>query len=509
MADESTSTPYSTTTKFVETNMPSWLNSYDAARLAAYKFYDDLYRNDPADYKLVLRGSEEMPIYIPTAKKIVNTACRYIGRNLGFTVSNLEGTALTDAITAIGDLFAREKVVVQFNAAKKQAVKLGDGCLFISADPLKPQGSRLKIVAIDPATYFPISDEADPDRIVGCDIVERIVGDEDKITIKRQRYMKYSHPQHSQYNPESPNPEAPIEYEVLTFEEQDWEDEDKRTVVQTVVPQTPLEDGITQLPVYHLKMGDEVGDPFGVSILQGLERIILGINQTATDEDVAVAMAGLGMYVADSTPVDEEGKETDWIIGPNRVVEVATGGTFTRVSGITSLEPSQGHMDWLEDQMHETIGISDVALGQVDTTVAESGIALQLRMGPLLDMAGDQNVILKATMDQFFHDLVIWMQVYEQINLGEAVVTSSFDSGVPANKKEDSDRLQDLFVNGIISKAFYRAELEKLYGYKFPEDMDVQIATEQALANSYFDTGSGDGTFDGTTDTGDNADLTA
>lgn len=484
MADSSTTTPYSTTTTFVESAMPTWLNEYDSARLAAYKLYDDLYRNDPSDYKLILRGSEEMPIYLPTARRIVNVLNRYVGRNLGFTVENVESEEAAKAIIIqVGDLFERERIVSQFNSAKKQCIRMGDGCLYISANMEKPEGQRLKILAIDPATYFPISDENEPDRVVGCSLIERIVGADDKIFIKVQKYLKWSHPEHPSFN----DPTASVQYECIKLEEADWENPLKRKVKEVVTPPMLLEPGITQLPVYHFKYNEEVGDPFGTSALQGLERIILGLNQTATDEDVAVAMAGLGMYHADSTPVDADGKETNWVLGPNRVVETPVGGIFERINGISSLDASQKHIEFLLDNMDATLGISDVALGQVDTQLAESGVALAIRLGPLLDAAEEQNINMLSVLNQFYFDLKAWFSAYEGINLGDASLMASFQSAIPKNKKEDSDRLQDLFVNGIISKAFYRQELEKLYGYRFPDDMDTQIAQEQAEADPFFD----------------------
>lgn len=498
MADDSTTTPYSTTTKFVEASMPTWLNEYDSARLAAYKLYDDLYRNDPSEYKLILRGSEEMPIYLPTARRIVNVMSRYVGRDLGFSIENVESDdAAKEIAVVVGDLFKRERVVSQFNAAKKQCIKMGDGCLWISANMDKPEGQRIKILAIDPGTYFPIEDENDVDTVVGCDIIERILGKDDKVFIKRQRYLKHSHPDHQNFG----NPEAPVQYECVKLEEQDWEDPLKQKVIEVLTPPMLLEAGITQLPVYHFKYNEDVGNPFGTSVLQGLERIILGLNQTATDEDVAVAMAGLGMYHADSTPVDDDGNETSWILGPNRVVETPKDGVFERISGISSLDPSQKHIQFLLDNMDTTLGISDVALGQVDTQLAESGVALAIRLGPLLDSADEQNVNLLGVLTQFFFDLKSWLKAYEGIDLGEASLIPSFSSAVPRNKKEESDRLQDLFVNGIISKLFYRQELEKLYGYRFPADIDDQILREQAEANPYYDP-NGDQT-DQTDSTGD------
>ena len=72
--------------------MPTWLNSYDAERLAAYKIYDDMYHNNPGAFQLMLRGTEDMPIYMPTAKSLINTLARYVGRSFDFAVTPKVGS---------------------------------------------------------------------------------------------------------------------------------------------------------------------------------------------------------------------------------------------------------------------------------------------------------------------------------------------------------------------------------------------------------------------------------
>ena len=156
--------------------LPSCLNSEDAARLAAYDFYEDLYDNSPAQFRLLLRGdAEDEPIYIPTSKQIVKTLARYVCRDLGFTVSS-PGTdgnpAELLATTTFGDLFTRERFFSKFAAEKKMGLARGDMCIYVMGDPAKPEGSRLTIKMLDPRSYFPIEDEDDPEKVVGCDIVE-------------------------------------------------------------------------------------------------------------------------------------------------------------------------------------------------------------------------------------------------------------------------------------------------------------------------------------------------
>lgn len=469
--------------------LPSWVNSEDAARLAAYDFYEDLYDNSPAQFRLLLRGdAEDEPIYIPTSKQIVKTLARYVCRDLGFTVTSpgTEGNpAELAAMMAFGDLFTRERLFSKFAAEKKLGLTRGDLCIYVMGDPFKPEGSRLTIKMLDPRAYFPIEDEDDPEKVVGCDIVDQIV-EGNATFIRRQRYMKATHPKHPNYNDTTPNYESPVAYESIVLEVTDWEDPQKAKVVRVEQPLVLLPEGIKHLPVYHIKFNERGQNPFGFSVLQGMERLFLAINQGASDEDIALAMAGLGMYASDTTPVDEEGNEVDWVIGPRRVMELSPGGKFERVSGLPNVTPSQEHLTYLKNEVYSTTGINDVALGQVETTVAESGIALRLRLGPILDETDDIDKVVLETLAQFFYDLRAWFAGYEGLSIDETIEIKPWvGDKIPENKSEQSDRLQDLFVNGVISKKFYREELAKIFGFEFPADMDQQIMDEMYGMDPY------------------------
>jgi hypothetical protein len=269
---------------------------------------------------------------------------------------------------------------------------------------------------------------------------------------------------------------------------ENWNDPLKRKVfaVNTALDLLP---GMKTLPLYHFANNKDPDNIFGTSDLRGLERIFLDINQTATDESVAVAMAGLGLYVSDSSPVDAEGNLTDWVLGPKRVVETRPGGKFERVSGIASVEPTQGHMDWLQAQAESVLGISDVALGQVDVTLAESGIALAIRMGPLLDAANQRDQEIKDILIQMFHDLkTYWFPIYERINMGDAVtgaiIEPVFGPKLPTNVKENLDRLAQLFLDGVIPIQIYWKKLRE-YGIDLPEDAELtrMFAESQAMVD--------------------------
>jgi hypothetical protein len=483
MADEALSGQYSVIAPFLAPLVPAWLSgdSENALRLAAYVFYERLYWNDAGGFKLTLRGDEDFPVYVPSARRIINTFNRYVARGLSISITG-DDAFVEAAQLAYDTLFKREKFYSLFKHSKKMGLVRGDWVLGIFANPFKPEGARISIVDIPPSKYFP---ELDSNRKpTGQRIMESVhIGDKDYVRV--QRWIRVTNPDHPSYNEETPDYTQPIAYSDITYEQENFNDPEKRKAFKTDIPLTLL-DGIITLPLYHFQNDHQTDDTYGSSDLRGLERIFLAINQTATDEDVAIAMAGLGMYVADSTPVDEDGKETDWVLGPKRVVEVPKDGKFERITGVASVEPTQGHMDWLQEQAQSVLGISDVALGQVDTAVAESGIALALRMGPLLDASGDRDEEISDVLIQFLHDLKQWFAIYERINLGDdltgATIMPTFADKLPTNKKDELDRLAELFLNKVIPVQFYWSELRRL-GVDLPKDDDlIRMFAEQTAA---------------------------
>lgn len=475
MAD---TTPYSTAVALM-TSKPTWLNSYDAERLAAYKLYDDMYHNNPGTFQLTLRGTEDMPIYMPTAKSLINTLARYVGRGFDFAVDPAVGTPnarqlATDNLTTF---FKREAVKSKFQMLKKEYMRFGDGFFYLHADPLKPDGSRISLKTIDPGLMFPITDDTDVDRVVGWDMVEQIaVGDETKVQISR--WLKNTADNELAAHPNAGNPEAPVYFQKIQMDLEGWETEPKNVVM---LEEFYLEDGIIHPPIYHLKNNAETGNPFGSSELRSLERVIAGINQAVSDEDLALALAGLGVYSTNAGgPVDDAGNPTSWFIGPGEVIE---DENFKRVPGITSIAPSQDHIKYLEASIDSAVGITDVTRGQVTAEVAESGVALSIRMAPTVDAAEEKDLHIASVFDQLLHDLKAWFKAYEGIDFTEAEVTTTFGSKLPSNRAADLKELAELHTAGVISAEFYREQLATRFGYTFPANMAAQIATEKAAAN--------------------------
>lgn len=477
---------YTTAQEFYGTP-PGWINATDGARLASYEFYKALFKNDPTTFKVTLRDDEENPVYIPSAKRIVRTMARYTCRDLGFapvaiSVGGAEAPAVTpedqlQVITAYGDLFNREEFFANFRDAMEMGIAQGDFCLMVSGDPNKPEGSRLTLRFIDPGTYHARRDPADGQRISGCMVVERIylndkgeagMPDSTKEYIKRQRWVKVTDPVHPAYAPPPavPNYETPIQYDSMILETKDWEDPAKIQVFRTDVPMVEIPN-ITALPIYHFRNRGEVGEVYGVSELEGFERLFMAINQAATDEDVALAMQGLGLYVSSAKFVNEDGEEVDPVLGPRRVVTLSGPGKaadqFSRVSGVTDVSASQDHIGFLVDSAESTSGISDVALGQVDTTVAESGIALAIRMGPIFDESGRKDDRILSKLKQFMYDLKAWFQEYESITIPDGIgVEPVVGPKLPVDVDKQLARLQDLYVNGIIPTRLYIVKLNEL-----------------------------------------------
>lgn len=503
MAETLLQTPYATAMPFIVSQPGGWVDEYDAQRLASYDLYDDLYNNDPSTYRMMLRGTDEKPIYVPTAKRIVKSLARYVGKGWGYKVLSV-GESIESAITpeqillaqeTFGKLFARERLLSKYRSGTPEWLRRGDWLWFLSADPTKREGSRISVRPIDPRRYFPMnSDGADLSRTTGQQLIEETMV-LDKIALLVQTWVKYTDPTHPNYDPEAVEPDEGFEiaYGVQAYDVQDYGDPDKRKALAHP-SNLPLEllPGITQLPIYHIKNNEGTDDPFGRSDLSGLETIIAGINQAISDEDLSLAMSGLGMYWTDSgAPVDETtGEPTSWKIGPARVVEVETGTKFNRVEGITTIQPFQDHVGYLEDQAFGTAGLSDVSVGTADNAAAESGIALSIRFSPTIDEVRIKDEISNGVLSQMFHDLKEWFAVYEGIDLGEVVIiseTDPVDSIMPFNREARWKELTEGLLAQIFTPEYAVTVLEAEFGYEFPAGYAKSLAAANAASAAALD----------------------
>ena len=494
-------TPYSTAMPYVVADAASagWQSDYDRQRLASYDLYDDMFHNDPARYRLMLRGSDEKPIYVPTAGSIIKSLARYVGKNWGFRVVEpvadpgeeaVEVTPEQIALAQVtyGKLFARERLLSRYRSGIPEWLRRGDWCWFISADEAKAAGRRISVRPIDPRRYYPLNgDVTDMSRVTGQQLIEEVmVGD--TIALYVQTWLKSSDPGHPDFGQEEPEEGFPITYQADVFDSKDFDDLAKRkrlTSPQYASVSQEYIEGITNLPIYHIRNNEETDDPFGRSDLAGLESLVSGINQAITDEDLALALMGIGMYTTDSgAPVDETtGQPTNWKLGPNRVVETDEGTEFKKVDGIDSVQPFQDHVSYMRDQAQGNAGLSDVSVGTANNVSAESGIALAIKFSPTQDTVVGKNDNSNGILTQMLHDLKEWFASFEQIDLGDVeIISVTEDKNLLPFDREG--RWKEL-MEGVTAKLFtieYAVQVAaEEFGYVFPADY---AASAQAAANA-------------------------
>lgn len=475
-----TYTPYSSARTFFDT-LPTWMSVEDGERISAYMLYEMMYKNLPNTYTLQMRGTEDKPIYIPTGKTIIEATNRFLARNWDFVVDPEVGNPNDqEAVrTALTSLFKREEMYSKFATNRRWGLIRGDALWHIVADDTKPEGARISVYDIDPATYFPIEDPNDPEKIIGCHLVTQIVNDNDETILRRHTYRR---------------DENGIFTQLAFFEVDAWDDRwGSGQEIKPVAPpadvranQAELLTGfylpaeITALPVYHVKNLRETGNPFGVSEMQGMERLYTGVNQTISDSELALALEGIGVYVTTSSPpVDEQGNELPWRIKPGGVIEIDGEASWDRVSGVSTL-PGLQLADWLTSSAREASGVPDMAVGNVDVALAESGIALAMKMAPLLAKNEEKEITILSVMDHMLYDLVhMWMPVYEGTPT-EVEVYSIVGNPLPVNRKERIDEIIALLTAKVVDGEWARTELAK-YGFEFDSGMTQRIADEAAM----------------------------
>lgn len=468
---------YSTASNLLGTR-PAWVRTTeDQNRLAAYALYEVIYWNVPDTFKLLQRGSDATPIYVPAGRKIVETLHRFMAPKMTVVADPQFGSEGEQqaAMLAITDLFRRERFYSRFSTNKREGIIKGDWLWHLYADPERPDGARISILPLDPATYFPIYNPENIDEVIGGHIVEEVTFG-GKPHIRRLTYMK-------QTGVAGP---SPIEVTDETYEVDKWDDPEAMPV-NVVNPPYTLPAPIDQIPVYHVQNFHESGSIWGSSELRGMERLIAAINQSITDEELALALEGLGVYATDAgTPIDPEtNEEIPWNIGPGRVVELPDGKKMSRVSGVSSVTPYQDHIAYLHSQLDGASATPAIAAGNVDVETAESGIALYLQLAPLLAKAEEKEQIVTDVHVNLFYDLRKWFQAYEPSLRGPMENVRwlpVYGEKVPTNRKQRFDEVMSLLERGVVSGQWARTELKKI-GYEFPDDTTMmgQILEEKEM----------------------------
>lgn len=476
--------PYSTAKPWMK-GYPQWMPDEDGLRVESYSLYEQMYWSVPETFQLTQLGTDEDPIYVPKPKVVVEAILRYLCVNWGFEVDPEVGSEAErkEAVEVFKKLFKRETMYAKFASQLRYCLIRGDAVWHLTADPNKPAGKRISIHELDPATYFPIHDEDDPEKLVGVHIVDQFEEPDFSVRIRRQTYRKVMD-EFGVFTGE-------ITSQCDLFEIAGWDDRnlDPNEIrhVRTITPMFTLPKEITQLPVYHWRNNPDPTNEFGSSQFRGVERLFAAINQTISDEDLAVALAGLGVYATDSNaPVDENGNEVNWLIGPGRVVELTPGTDFKRVTGVSSVTPSQDHVKYLEAKVQEASGVPDIAVGLVDSTIAESGIALALKMAPLIASNAEKELEIIGKTDQMLYDLqTMWLPAYEGVNLDGVIVESRVDNPLPRNKAAEIQEVLSLATSNppLLTIQEARARLSEL-GYDLTGTVEEIMAQMNAAASA-------------------------
>lgn len=453
----------------------------EALRVASYQLYEQMYWGVEGTFKLASRGAENKPIYVPNPKTIVETLHRYLARDMIVAPDPQRGDNASNALAAQvwDDLCARERFYSRFNTNKRYGIIRGEALWHFYADPLKPAGSRISIMPIDPASWFPIYNDDNVDEIIGCHIIEPFVTNDGKARIKRLTYMKET----------GTGGPSPITVEEGIYKVEAWGGPgmDQEPIPEEITkPLMTLPSPIDSLPVYQMPNFEEPGSPYGSSELRGYERILAGVDQSISDEELTLAMDGLGVYSTNAgAPVDpDSGQELPWDLGPAKVVEVPSDSFFNRVSGVTSVTPYLEHVRYLEERMHESGGSPQVARGVVDVSVAESGIALEIQFDPLAARVGERLLIIQDKGRQMLYDLPKWYVAYEGSVFSPLLpdptdplkgprLVPVFGPVVPINKAKEIQDTIALAAAGLISGETARERLREL-GMKIPEETEEQ-----------------------------------
>lgn len=439
----------------------------DKARLQAYALYEKIYRNEPRTFELQQYGQNADPIYLPSPKKIIEASNRFLAVDWNYVIDPDLGTP--DEQKAMGDLFSqlwrRERMISKFNTQKRYGLVWADAIWHIYADPRKPAGHRVSIKEVHPSHYFPILDPLDNERIIGVHLVDfvRDPREKDPLTkktvVRRQTYRKF----------EAPNGTIRITSETGTYEQIAWDDrnmlEKNLKKVSQIEQEHDLDPKITSIPVYHIANKRMPGSIFGDSQLAGIERIFAAANQSISDEELTLVTQGLGMfYTTSGPPKNADGTTGAWDLGPGQMVEVSPEDKVGRLTGVTSVAPMLEHIKFMLEEATSSVGLSDIAMGRVNVTVAESGISLFLQLAPLLASNKEQEDEMLPVYDNMWYDLKTgWFPTYEQTNPETPVeITTYVGDPMPVNKDAEITRIVTLVTAQLMSLDEARTKLVQL-----------------------------------------------
>jgi hypothetical protein len=467
-----TVTPWSTTAPFV-TALPAWAGEEAAERLAAYQVYHNLYWSEDDAVPLIRRNEDGTGVYIPKPKMIVDTTAHYLLK--GMTVGVADPAKSAELLAEINRFCLRERFYSRFQVAKLKGVAYGDWVLHLTADPTKDAGTRLSINSVDPASYFPEFDTDDLEKRTGAKLVEQSIHPDDpsKTIVKILRYWQ-------EYDELGNRTNSLVWREECLWEMEGWNNPEKAVLLKTLIPAAPLPADITSIPLYHFKNAEWDGNDFGNSELKGYERIFQAIDQAISDEEISLALVGLGVYATDAgRPRDSHGRETDWVVAPGTVWEMPGATMVKRLEGITSVTPVLDHVGYLESVLLDASQTSEVALGRIDAQTAESPIALALKFQPTLAKIEYRDTAGVEILTQMWYDWKFWLRAYEGMDFTETDIVITLGDKLPLNRIKIVEELNNLMDRGVISKEYYRAQLKERLNYIFPDNIAQQIIDEK------------------------------
>lgn len=455
-------------TERLTVKIPNASSTFDQTRLRTYTLYEDFYCNFPDSFKVILRGEDntQQQIYVPSAEKIVEAICRFHAVDPTFELSEKDETTQL----LMEDLWDREAFVTKHEQNKRWGCIRGDSAFYITADETKEPGRRISIHDLDPSCVFPIENPLVTGQLLGVHIVDEVPhpnGKKGETAARRQTYMRENLPDPLQAS--GIRFTGKITYASTIFETGKW---DSRTLeakdikkLKDLVPIKYMPDAIKSLPVYWIPNSPLQNSFYGRSELAGIETIIAAINQTMTDEDITLAMKGLGVYATDAdTPRDAANKPTDWEIGPGRVLEIQQGRKFENVAGVATVQPMQDHINAADEQAQQGKGVPEVAIGKVDVQIAESGISLRLQLGPILSKGQEKERRRSAIENQMWYDLLHqWFPAFEQHTPAETLrCRMIYNDPVPKNNEKLFELHVQIYELGVYPFEKFAAALNSM-----------------------------------------------
>lgn len=453
-------------------NLGNIIDPLDNMRLNAYNLYDDFFYNRPETFKVTIRGESDTEIYVPSTKKIIKSTARFLATDFAYMLKGGEREAVS---TYMDNLFAREEIQKKFIKTKQSGLTRGDSVWYITANPNKLLGERISLNSLHPSCVFRIEDPENEFRVIGYHLVDIVhdprdkTNDINKRVARRMTYRKIN---------------GRITSEAMLFEIGGWDDRrlrpDELKPIWKLWDRFELPPEIKTLPVYHITNDEPDGSTWGLSQVAGIEYLINALNQSITYEDLSLVLQGLGVYVTTAGPPTDKvtGRKGKYRLHPGNVVELSQGDTFERVTGVASVAPFQDHMKLMDEWA--TTGLPDMAQGQVDVSVAQSGIALALKMGPIIAENEDKQLAISGKWDQLGFDLIRqWLPAYEELDSPATQWNTVFGDPMPLNRESFIQETVDLFTTDMITYDEMRERLEKV-GYEKLSDAENKLLDQAA-----------------------------